>query len=93
MQPNPLLDAYGLDIIFRYPQNAEVIPEIAAFRPLGRYDAGIKHGKIELVNDTVLEGIDEVRSLHTGLNFGRRQTIRQIILATGYRRNTFLPEL
>ncbi|KAJ7124604.1 FAD/NAD-P-binding domain-containing protein [Mycena crocata] len=74
-RPNPIRDAYGLEIVFRYPDNAEIVPEIAAFEPLVRYDAGIKDGRIRLVNGTVLQGIDE------------------IILATGYRRNTFLPKL
>ncbi|KAJ6543365.1 FAD/NAD-P-binding domain-containing protein [Mycena vulgaris] len=74
-RPNPIRDAYRLDIVFRYPANAEVVPEIARFEPLVRHDAGIRDGSIHLVNGSILHGIDE------------------IILATGYHRNTFLPEL
>lgn len=46
----------------RFPQNAELIPEIKSFGPLETYDQGIKDGKIELINGTVLEGIDEASS-------------------------------
>jgi hypothetical protein len=60
LQPNRVRDSYGLDIIFRLPSNAETVPEIAAFEPLARYDAGITAGKIWLVNGTILHGIDEV---------------------------------
>ncbi|KAJ7190186.1 FAD/NAD-P-binding domain-containing protein [Mycena pura] len=74
-RPNPFRDAYGLDIVLRWPDNAEIAPEIEEFEPLERYDAGIAAGRIRLLNGTVLQGVDE------------------IILATGYRRNTFLPDL
>lgn len=52
----------------RFPQNAELIPEIQSFGPLESYDKGIKDGKIELINGTVLEGIDEVSSPRNGSN-------------------------
>ncbi|KAJ7737179.1 hypothetical protein DFH07DRAFT_779470 [Mycena maculata] len=58
-KPNPLRDASGFDILFRYPPK---VPELATFHPLGRCDVGIKDSKIELLS------------------------------ATGYHRNTFLPE-
>ncbi|KAJ7474558.1 hypothetical protein B0H11DRAFT_2235934 [Mycena galericulata] len=60
--PNPLRDACGLKIVFRYPPNAETVPEIASFHPLTRYDVGIRDGRIELINGSGLEGIDEARS-------------------------------
>ncbi|KAJ6587447.1 FAD/NAD-P-binding domain-containing protein [Mycena vulgaris] len=65
----------GLDILFRFPDTTEIVPEISSFEPLNENGVGIKAGNIRLANGTILEGIDE------------------IILATGYRRNTFLPDL
>ncbi|KAJ7075563.1 FAD/NAD-P-binding domain-containing protein [Mycena belliarum] len=59
-RPNPLRDALGLDILLRWPSNAEIVPEIAAFEPLGRFDEGISAGRIRLVNGTLLDGIDEI---------------------------------
>lgn len=56
-------EAYGLDIIFRWPDNAEIGPEIEAFEPLERWDAGIAAGAIRLVNGTLLKGVDEVRAM------------------------------
>ncbi|KAJ7474911.1 hypothetical protein FB451DRAFT_1246979 [Mycena latifolia] len=59
VRPNRVRDAYGLDILFRFPDNAELVPEILSFEPLGGDTVGIKEGKIRLVNGTVLEGVDE----------------------------------
>ncbi|KAJ7485655.1 hypothetical protein FB451DRAFT_1392386 [Mycena latifolia] len=78
VRPNPARKAYGFDILLRFPEKTELIPEISSFDPfdpLDGFDQGIKNGKIRLANGTVLEGVDE------------------IILATGYRPNTFLPDL
>ncbi|KAJ7617388.1 FAD/NAD-P-binding domain-containing protein [Roridomyces roridus] len=72
---NPRRDAYGLDIMFSFPNKTEIVREISSFEPLGDVDQGIKKGVIRLVDGSSLTGIDE------------------IILATGYRRNTFLPDL
>ncbi|KAJ7429748.1 FAD/NAD-P-binding domain-containing protein [Mycena latifolia] len=75
VRPSPARRAYGFDILLRFPEKTELIPEISSFDPLDGFDQGIKNGKIRLANGTVLEGVDE------------------IILATGYRPNTFLPDL
>ncbi|KAJ7488272.1 FAD/NAD-P-binding domain-containing protein [Mycena latifolia] len=75
VRPNPARDAAGRSLLFRFPNTTEIVPEISSFEPLDENTIGIKEGKIQLVNGTILEGIDE------------------IILATGYRRNTFLPDL
>ncbi|KAJ7150663.1 FAD/NAD-P-binding domain-containing protein [Mycena filopes] len=72
-RPNKARDAYGYDILFAFPDKAEIVSEIASFEPLDAEDVGIQAGKIVLANGTVLEGIDE------------------IILATGYRPNPFIP--
>ncbi|KAJ7617387.1 FAD/NAD-P-binding domain-containing protein [Roridomyces roridus] len=72
---NPLRDAYGLDILFGFPNETEIVPEILAFESLDERDIGINTGVIKLVDGSYLTDIDE------------------IILATGYRRNTFLPDL
>ncbi|KAJ7662436.1 hypothetical protein B0H17DRAFT_1144307 [Mycena rosella] len=83
-------DAYGIDILLRWPPNAELVPEIAAFQPLVLHSAGISDGEIRLVNGTTLRGIDEVRAEPT---YGIPADVQpQILLATGYRRNTFLPD-
>ncbi|KAJ7662438.1 hypothetical protein B0H17DRAFT_1144309 [Mycena rosella] len=57
---NSIRDAYDLDILSRWPSNAELVPEIAAFQPLILHSAGISDGEIRLVNGTVLYGIDEI---------------------------------
>ncbi|KAJ6526811.1 hypothetical protein B0H19DRAFT_1275646 [Mycena capillaripes] len=75
VRPNTYRDAYGFDILFRFPDTTEIVPEILSFEPLDSRDVGIKAGKIRLVNGSVIDEIDE------------------IILATGYRANTFLPDL
>ncbi|KAJ7823080.1 FAD/NAD(P)-binding domain-containing protein [Mycena olivaceomarginata] len=74
-QPNKYRDGYGLDILFSFAAKTEIVPEIASFEPLDGNDAGIRAGRIKLVDGTILDGIDEV------------------ILATGYRTDTFLPDL
>ncbi|KAJ7333258.1 FAD/NAD-P-binding domain-containing protein [Mycena albidolilacea] len=75
IRPNKYRDGYGLDILFSFAAKTEIVPEIASFEPLDGNDAGIRAGRITLVDGTILDGIDEV------------------ILATGYRTDTFLPDL
>ncbi|KAJ7609441.1 FAD/NAD-P-binding domain-containing protein [Roridomyces roridus] len=75
IRPNPLRDAYGLDIMFSFPTETEIVPEILAFEPLDEHEIGINTGVIRLVDGSYLTDIDE------------------IILATGYHGNTFLPDL
>ncbi|KAK7042688.1 dimethylaniline monooxygenase [Favolaschia claudopus] len=75
VRPNQYRDALGWDILFRFPEKAEMIPEIESFQPLDDFTAGIKAGKINLVNGSAITEIDE------------------IILATGYNTETFLPDL
>ncbi|KAJ7474925.1 FAD/NAD-P-binding domain-containing protein [Mycena latifolia] len=68
-------EKYAFDILHRFPNGVEIVPEISSFEPLDGFQNGIKDGKIRLINGTILEGIDE------------------IILATGYRQATFLPDI
>ncbi|KAJ7474908.1 FAD/NAD-P-binding domain-containing protein [Mycena latifolia] len=75
VRSNHALEVTGRSLLFAFPENAEIVPEISSFEPLNGKTVGIKDSKIRLANGTILEGIDE------------------IILATGYRRNTFLPGL
>ncbi|KAJ7075793.1 FAD/NAD-P-binding domain-containing protein [Mycena belliarum] len=44
----------------RFPNTTEFVPEIASFAPLDEHNKGIHHGKIHLINDSVLEGVDEI---------------------------------
>jgi hypothetical protein len=71
-----------------FPDNTELVPEIKAFEALREYDNGIKNGKIHLFDGTVIEGIDEVGKRYS-FNCFTNHSHRKIILATGYRRNTF----
>ncbi|KAJ7060795.1 FAD/NAD(P)-binding domain-containing protein [Mycena amicta] len=81
-RPNPLRDAYGLDIIFAWPSSAEIFDEILQFEPLLEENpSSLARGRIRIrvsansSETTMLEGVDEV------------------ILATGYRRETFVSHL
>ncbi|KAF7326244.1 Dimethylaniline monooxygenase [Mycena kentingensis (nom. inval.)] len=68
-------DRLGTSAFIRFPENAEIFPEIAEFAPLDASDASISTGQIRFVNGSVVTGVDEV------------------IFATGYRANTFLPNM
>ncbi|KAJ7060917.1 FAD/NAD(P)-binding domain-containing protein [Mycena amicta] len=87
-RPNALRDAYGLDIGYTWPSNAEIFDEILLFEPFSEENpTSLARGRIQVrvrvpaggnssdSETVVLEGIEEV------------------VLATGYRRETFLPEL
>ncbi|KAJ7485654.1 FAD/NAD-P-binding domain-containing protein [Mycena latifolia] len=63
VRSSPGRRAYGFDILLRFPEKTELIPEISSFDSLDGFDQGIKNGKIRLANGTVLEGVDEVGSL------------------------------
>jgi hypothetical protein len=54
----------------RFPNMTEFVPEIASFKPLKKHTAGIRDGKIHLINGSILQGIDEVRafSFHSGVS-------------------------
>ncbi|KAJ7143904.1 FAD/NAD-P-binding domain-containing protein [Mycena epipterygia] len=54
VRPNRRRDAYGLDILFGFPDKAEIVPEISSFEPLNGNDIGISAGKIRLINGTVI---------------------------------------
>ncbi|KAK6971314.1 hypothetical protein R3P38DRAFT_723573 [Favolaschia claudopus] len=42
VRPNQYRDALGWDILFRFPEKADMIPEIESFEPLGEFTTGIK---------------------------------------------------
>ncbi|KAJ7144253.1 hypothetical protein C8R44DRAFT_865213 [Mycena epipterygia] len=44
----------------RFPNATEIVPEIVSFEPLKTHTNGIRNGKIQLINGTVLQGIDEI---------------------------------
>ncbi|KAJ7808675.1 FAD/NAD-P-binding domain-containing protein [Mycena olivaceomarginata] len=44
----------------RFPNMTEFVPEIASFKPLKKHTAGIRDGKIHLINGSILQGIDEI---------------------------------
>ncbi|KAJ6456008.1 hypothetical protein C8R47DRAFT_1060599 [Mycena vitilis] len=52
--PNQYRDGYGLDLLLGFPKEAEVVPKIAYFEPLNKHDAGIKDGKIWLINGSII---------------------------------------
>jgi hypothetical protein len=88
-QPNAYRDSYGLDILFKFPDVAQIVSKILSFEPLSEYNNGVGAGKIKLLNGTVLE----VAEVSAGTSFKLCVSIgphSQIILTSGYRRNTFL---
>ncbi|KAK7022194.1 dimethylaniline monooxygenase [Favolaschia claudopus] len=44
----------------RFPNNTELVPEIASFQNLQTHTNGIRTGEIQLINGSVLQGIDEI---------------------------------
>ncbi|KAJ6504771.1 FAD/NAD-P-binding domain-containing protein [Mycena vitilis] len=44
----------------RFPNTTEFVPEIASFEPLKKHTAGIQQGKIHLIDESIVQGIDEI---------------------------------
>ncbi|KAJ7708114.1 hypothetical protein B0H17DRAFT_1273814 [Mycena rosella] len=80
-QPNRARDAAGRNLLFRFPDNIEIVPETTSFDPLDEASIGIKGGKFESRTG---------RSSMALTSLNRQRFWIQIILATN--RNTFLPE-
>ncbi|KAF9043300.1 hypothetical protein BJ165DRAFT_1405635 [Panaeolus papilionaceus] len=54
---SPILERPQIDFLGRLPRNVTIVPEIKRFHPVG---SNIRDGCVELVNGTVISGIDRI---------------------------------